>query len=93
MAKVMMSEITSELTPEELQEIEAASLRPVTYDEDSPEMTAEMLKQFHGFNTIPISVSPASMKKAKAFGKNYLGILARLLELAINDPDMVKKCV
>lgn len=93
MAKVMMSEVSDELTAEEIQEIEAASQRPVTYDEDSPEMTDEMLKQFHGFNTVPINVSPASMKKAKSFGKNYLGILARLLDLAINDPDMVKKCV
>ena len=45
-AKVMMSEVLDELTAEEIQEIEAASQRPVTYDEDSPEMTPEMLKQF-----------------------------------------------
>ena len=55
MAKVMMSEISAELTAEELREIEAASQRPVIYDEDCPEMTDEMLEQFHDFKAIPIN--------------------------------------
>jgi len=41
-----MNEIGTELTAEELREIETATgLQPV-FDEDSPEMTLEMLKQF-----------------------------------------------
>jgi hypothetical protein len=46
MAKMTMNEIGTELTAEELCEIEtAAGLQPV-FDDDSPEMTLEMLKQF-----------------------------------------------
>ena len=93
MGRVLMSEVRSDLTAEEMQEIEALEERPIVFDEDCPEMTDEMLEQFHGFNTVPINVSPSSMKKAKTFGKNYLGVLSKLLDLAINDPEMVKKCV
>ena len=50
MAKMTMNEIGTELTAEELREIEtAAGLQPV-FDDDSPEMTLEMLKQFKRIN-------------------------------------------
>lgn len=47
MAKVMMNSLPAELTPEEMVELEAAEKMPVTFDDDCPEMTSEMLKQFH----------------------------------------------
>ena len=49
MAKISMSDISPELTPEELQELEAAEKMPVIFDEDCPEMTEKMLQQFHRF--------------------------------------------
>ena len=62
MAKMTMNEIGTELTAEELCEIEtAAGLQPV-FDDDSPEMTLEMLKQFKRINrtkqTASIRLSP-----------------------------------
>ena len=47
MAKVMMNSLPAGLTPEEVAEIEAAEKIPVIFDDDWPEMTDEMLKQFH----------------------------------------------
>ena len=41
-----LKELTIELTQEELLELEAAADKLIVYDEDSPEMTKEMLTQF-----------------------------------------------
>ena len=38
--------LCSELTEEELLDLEAAENKPVVYDEDCPKMTPEMLMQF-----------------------------------------------
>ena len=52
MAKISMSDISPELTPEELQELEAAEKMPVIFDEDCPEMTEKMLQQFHRMDSV-----------------------------------------
>lgn len=44
--QIKYSELSEELTPEENAELEALENRPIVYDEDCPEMTEEMLKQF-----------------------------------------------
>ena len=102
MSKVKMSvnELTLELTQEELLELEAAESKPVIFDEDSPEMTKEMLMQFKRMNkeervkqTISIRLSPSTLNKAKSLGKGYTSVLSRLLDLAINDEEMLKKCL
>ena len=42
---------------------------------------------------ITLRVSPATLEKAKATGKGYTGFMSRLLDLAINNPEMVKRCL
>lgn len=100
MVKIDMNEVTPDLTPEELQELAAAVDKPPLFDEDSPEMTPEMLMQFKRMNkaervkqTISLRLSPDTLKKAKSFGKGYTSVLSRLLDLAINDEEMLKKCL
>ena len=46
--KMHATNISPELTPEERAEVEAAAAMQVVFDEDSPEMTPEMLRQFKG---------------------------------------------
>ena len=46
MTSIKYSELSAELTPEEVAELEALEDRPIVYDEDCPKMTEEMLKQF-----------------------------------------------
>ena len=94
MAKMTMNEIGTELTAEELREIETASgLQPV-FDDDSPEMTLEMLKQFKRINrtkqTASIRLSP---KAQRSYGKGYTSFLSRLIDAALDDEDLVKKCI
>ncbi len=90
MAKVMMNSLPPELTPEEIAELDMAEKMPIIFDEDCPEMTCEMLRQFHKMNMVTIRISPNSMKKVKAFGENYAKILSKLLDLALNDAELVK---
>lgn len=76
--KMSMNELRSELTQEELMDLEAAEAKPIVYDEDSPEMTKEMLMQFKHMNkeervkqTISLRLSPSTLNKAKALGKGW----------------------
>lgn len=93
MAKVMMNSLPAKLTPEEMAELEAAEKMPITFDDDCPEMTNEMLSQFHKMDKVTISISPSNMQKAKSLGADYTKILSRLLDLALNDAELVKKCM
>ena len=47
MVRVKMNEIDTELTEDEIKELEEAEDGPIVYDVDSPQMTSKMLNQFH----------------------------------------------
>ena len=84
-----------------IKEIEEASARPVLPDEDAPELTmeqyaemAELARKRRSKKVKPVlalRISPETLEKAKATGKGYTGFLSRLLDNAINDPQMVAK--
>ena len=100
MVKMKLNEIGSELSPEELLELEAAETKEVLFDEDSPEMTLEKLKEFKRLNrnnrtkqTVSIRLSPKAMDFSKAYGKGYTSFLSRLVDAALDDENLVKKCV
>lgn len=93
MAKVTMNSLSAQLTEEEIAELEAAEKRPLVFDDECPEMTDSMLKQFHRMDSVIIKISPSNMKKVKSFGDDYTKILSRLLDMAINDEELVKKCI
>ncbi len=88
-------------TPAQIREIEAAASKPVVPDEDAPELTLEqyaemaaLAKKRHTARVKPVialRISPETLEKAKATGKGYTGFLSRLLDQAINDPQMVMK--
>ena len=46
MAKMSFKDLDRKLTEAELQELEDAAARSIVFDEESPEMTPEMLSQF-----------------------------------------------
>ena len=100
MAKMTLNELNTELTAEELQELQAAEDKHPVFDEDSPKMTFEQLMQFKRMNqenrrkpTISLRISPATLKKAKQYGKGYTGFLSRLLDVAIDDEELVRRCI
>lgn len=91
------------LTREQKKEIKAAAKRPIVFDEDCPELADEQLKEFRRVaqerrkerqkQVLTLRVSAATMKKAKSLGRGYTSILSRLLEMALDDPEMIKKCL
>lgn len=91
MAIVTMSGLSTELTEEEIKDLEALETRDIIYDEDSPEMTDHMLSQFHRFNEIPVHINQANIGVVKSFGKNYQSVLTRLLNLALQDTSLLKR--
>ena len=100
MVKMTLTDLNQELTAEELQELEAAEKKEPVFDDDSPMMMREQLMQFKRANhqnrtkpTISLRISPATLKKAKQYGKGYTGFLSRLLDAAIDDEDLIRKCI
>ncbi|MBO5153446.1 MAG: hypothetical protein J6C00_03715 [Eubacterium sp.] len=93
MATIYMSNVSSELTEDEKNELAAAEKMPIIFDEDCPEMTEDMLKQFHRMDSVVLKISPANMEKVKSFGKDANKILNNLLNLALNDNDLIKKSI
>ena len=89
-AKVMMDSLPAQLTPEEIANLEAAEKMPITFDEDRPEMTSDMLKQFHRMDNVTIKIYPSNMKKIRALGSDPVRVLSRLIDLALDDADLVK---
>ncbi len=88
-------------TEAQIKEIEAAMTKPVAADEDAPELTMEQYAEMAAIArnrrnnqvkpVVSLRVSISTLEKAKATGKGYTGFLSRLLDNAINDPQMVAK--
>ena len=82
---------------------DAKAVAPVSVDQTAAKMTAEQYEEFAAIaeqkreerkkQVLTLRVSPHTMNKAKALGKGYTGILSRLLEMALDDPEMVRKCL
>lgn len=84
---------TEVLSEKEKMELEAARKMPVVYDEDSPELDDAMAKAFQQArqkkplksNPLTVYVSPKTMEKAKALGKDYEVVLGKLLDKAVEE--------
>ena len=82
---------------------ETKNVQPLNVDQTVAKMTPEQYEEFAALaeqkreerkkQVLTLRVSPLTMNKAKALGKGYTGILSRLLELALEDPEMVRKCL
>ena len=100
MVKMNFKDISSELNQKELQQLEDAAARTILFDEESPEMTEEMLSQFKSLKqtkrtkqTASIRLSEKAQRFSKAYGKGYTSFLSRLIDAALDDVALVKKCL
>ena len=88
-------------TEEQIKELEEAAKRPIVLDEDCPELSMEQYAEMAEIArnrkknnvkvVVALRVTPATLDKAKATGKGYTGFLSRLLDNAINDPQLVSR--
>ena len=88
-------------TDEQIKEIKTAMGKSGVPDEDAPELTLEQYAEMAAIArskrskqvkpVVALRVSISTLEKAKATGKGYTGFLSRLLDNAIDDPQMVAK--
>lgn len=95
-----MKDISPELTEEEIRELEQAEQKPVVFDEDCPEMTVAQLLEFKPFHqkkapkqTVSLRLSPSTLDLARRYGNGYTTFLSRLLDEAIKDEALVRRCL
>lgn len=88
------------LTPTQVEMLNALASRPISPDEDCPELTTEQLNQFRRISaanreerckqTVTLRLSPQALRRAKSLGKGYTSVLSRILESALENPDIVR---
>lgn len=89
------------LTPSQVEMLHNLESRPISPDEDCPELTLEQLAQFRRISaanreerckqTVTLRLSPQALRRAKALGKGYTSVLSRILESALENPDIVRR--
>ncbi len=90
-------------TKKQIKMLEEAAKRPICFDEDCPELSDEDLTKFKKISDerkcerrkqiVTLRVSPVTLAKAKSLGSGYSGVLSRMLDFCLNDPDIIKKCL
>ena len=98
--KTVIIESGQKPTKEQLKETREAAKQEINFD-DAPDLTkeqyAEMAEQARKKRAakikpvVSLRIDPDTLKKAKATGKGYTGFLSRLLDNAINDPELVRR--
>ena len=91
---------TQSLTPSQVEMLHNLESRPISPDEDCPELTREQLTQFRRISaanreerckqTVTLRLSPQALRRAKSLGKGYTSVLSRILESALENPDIIR---
>lgn len=90
-------------TIEQIKMLEQAARLPISFDEDCPELSEEELAKFRRISderknerrkqVITLRVSSSTLAKAKALGSGYSGVLSRMLDMCLSDPEIIKRCL
>lgn len=94
-------DVTKNPTPEQVAMLTKAADLPVLDDDEYPEFSEAELLQFKRISnekkadrkkqTVTLRLSPQALKKAKSLGKGYTSVLSRILENALENPDIIKR--
>ena len=89
------------LSKKQLEMLDKLKDRPIVFDDDLPNYSYEQLVKMEELakirrnarkkETITIRLSSNSLNKAKSLGKGYTAVLSRILEAALDDPDIVSR--
>ncbi len=81
--------------------LNALTQKPITPDEDCPELSAAQLAMFRRISeenhderckqSVTLRLSPQALRKARSLGKGYTSVLSRILESALNNPDVIRR--
>lgn len=85
------------LTPEQIKMLEEVEKRPITFDEDCPELTDEQLSKAYRVSdrmkSVTVRLSDKSMEKAKSLGTSSASVLSHILEIVLNNDNLLKQCM
>ncbi len=99
-------DVSAELTTEQLAMLKEAEDAPSVFDEENPPLTAEELAQFRRVSdlikeenasnrkqNVTLRLSPKTINKAKSLGKGYTSVLAKIIERALDNPELTKALI
>lgn len=90
-----------QLTEDQILMVKEAAKLPLAADDDNPELTDEQLALFRRVHesrqadrrrqNVTLRLTPQAIQKAKALGKGYSGILSRIVESVLDEPQLLSK--
>ena len=99
-------DVEEALTNEQMKMLSDAEKLPYSFDEDNPPLTKEELSQFkrvsqmikderqnHRKQNVTLRLSPRTINKAKSLGKGYTSILSRIIEKALDNPELTAQLI
>ncbi len=94
-------DITKEASREQYEMLLHAKTLPVPEDDEYPGFSENELLAFHKISearrsgrqkqTVTLRLSPQTLMKARSLGKGYTSVLSRILEKALENPEMIKQ--
>ena len=94
-------DVSKNPSQEQIEMLSKATTLPVHADAEYPEFSEAELLQFKRISgeqrmsrqkqTVTLRLSPKALRKAKSLGKGYTSVLSRILEKALDNPDIVKQ--
>jgi len=86
---------------EVVKRLRQAARRPINYTEEAPRSSPEALKEFAYLaaernrrkkkQTVTIRIAPDILEKYKTLGRGYSGIMADVLRLAADNPEILSR--
>lgn len=77
--------------------------KPIAIDDECPELTEDQFKRFSAMlaekkakgktQIVSIRLHSDTLEKAKSLGAGYSGVLSRIVEYGLNNPDILEKCI
>ena len=93
-------DITKSPSQEQIEMLTKAAKLPIHEEAEYPEFSEIELLQFKRISgerradrqkqTVTLRLSPQALEKARSLGKGYTSVLSRILEKALDDPDIIK---
>lgn len=91
-------DVNAKLTDADIAEFKKAESMPPVFDEDSPQYSynqlAEMLARTREQNrteVVSLRLKSRTLKRARQLGKGYTSVLSRVIEYALDNPEIIEK--
>lgn len=94
-------DVTRKPTEQQIEMLNLAAKMPLPDDSEYPEFSEAELLKFRKISenrkaertkqTVALRLSPAALQKARSLGKGYTSVLSRILESALENPEVIQQ--